>query len=103
MATNDGNEKTKFIETKLPLPWLLSTAAATILSLGGVFMKLDILSQNIAKLESKTDIRDERIAALNQNLLLQQGRNDTQQTQINRNMEDIADIKKDIADIRNKR
>lgn len=72
----------RIIDTKLPLTWLLSTAAAIIISLGGFALnnssntektqaKLDLLRAdqatlilNIAKLEKRVDDRDTRTDAI---------------------------------------
>lgn len=65
----------RIIDTKLPLTWLLSTAASIILALAAFAMtissntektqaKLDTLILNIAKLEKRVDDRDTRTDAI---------------------------------------
>ena len=90
----------KVIDAKLPLTWLITSAVAVILAMGGVFMKLDNVSVALSKLEAKTDSRDERINLLAQTQIQQQGKNDTQDAQIVRSQSDIVDLKRDIDEIR---
>lgn len=100
-GTDDMNERPqKVIDAKLPLTWLIGTAAAVVFSMGGVFFKLDSVSSSLTKLEAKTDNRDDRITTLAASLIQQQGKNDTQDAQITRAQSDISDIRRDVDEIR---
>lgn len=100
-AGQDMNERPqKIIDAKLPLPWLIGCATAIVFSMGGVFVKLDAVGSSLSKLEAKTDNRDERISSLMQTLIQQQGKNDTQDAQIQRNASDISDVKRDVEELR---
>lgn len=100
-AGQDMNERPqKIIDAKLPLPWLIGCATAIVFSMGGVFVKLDAVGSSLTKLEAKTDNRDERISALMQTLIQQQGKNDTQDAQISRNQSDISDLKRDVEEVK---
>lgn len=90
----------KIIDAKLPLPWLIGSVCAIVFSFGGLFFKVDAVGQSVAKLEQKTDTRDERISTLAATLIQQQGKNDTQDAQIQRNAADIGEIKRDVEDLR---
>lgn len=90
----------KIIDAKLPLPWLIGCASAIVFSMGGVFFKLDNVTTSINKLEAKTDNRDDRISAIMQSLIQQQGKNDTQDAQILRAQTDITEVRRDVEDIR---
>lgn len=92
-------QASRIIDAKLPLSWLIGTASAVVFAMGGVYFKLETVSSSITKLESKTDNRDDRIATLTASLILQQGKNDTQDAQINRNHADIKDMRRDVDDI----
>jgi hypothetical protein len=103
MSNSEGFEMherpQKIIDAKLPLPWLIGCACAVVFSMGGVFVKLDAVGIALTKMEAKTDLRDERITTLSTALIQQQGRNETQDAQINRNQSDIAEIKRDLDEI----
>lgn len=66
--TNPNANPQRIVDMQLPLPWLLSSAAAITLmmatmvwSVAGQSNKLDQLITNTAKLEKRVDERDSRV------------------------------------------
>lgn len=90
----------KLIDEKLPLTWLIGSAAAIVIAFATVVVKLDNVTSSLTKLELKTDQRDDRITLLIQNIAEVKGKNDTQQTQIDRNYQDLTEVKRNIEDLR---
>lgn len=99
-ANRNKEDELKIVDAKLPLSWLIGCAAAIVFSMGGVFVKLDSLVGSLAKIEARTDNRDERIGALTQSLLIQQGRNETQDAHLARMQSDISDQKAAIEEVK---
>lgn len=90
----------RIIDAKLPLPWLIGSACAIVFSMGGVFVKLDAVGSSVAKLEAKTDTRDDRINVLAQTLIQQQGKNDVQDAQITGVQNEARDLRRDVEEIK---
>lgn len=96
---NEANVK-RGIDTHISLGWLIGFTAAIVFSAGGVVVTMTDVSKQIAKLDTKMDNRDERIAAITQSVTALSGENRMQQSQIDRAFTDIVDVKHSIEDIR---
>lgn len=48
----DLSKSARIIDLKLPLPWLLTTAVAICVSIGGMYFKLDQLGQDVTELKA---------------------------------------------------
>lgn len=92
----------RVIDAKFPLSWLIGCSAAIVFSMGGVFFKINSIGDTVAKIETKTDIRDDRTNVITQGLIAMQGDNRTQQSQIDRAASDIIDLKKDVDELKRK-
>lgn len=88
--------ESRIIDTKLPLAWLIGSAAMVIFAMGGIYIKLDTVSVALAKLEAKVDQRDDRIGLLQNTVTQTQGKTETQQNEINRLGQDVSDLKRSI-------
>lgn len=84
----------RVIDAKFPVTWLIGSAASIVFALGGLYVQLNGVIAVVAKMEAKTDLRDERYSVMNQALLLVQGDNRVQQTEINQNKSEIVEIKR---------
>lgn len=90
----------KIIDMRLPLPWLLASVISIVFSIGGVFVKLNTVSESLVKMEIKTDLRDSKIINLAEMLIEQKGKNEMQDEQIKRTQADIGELKDSISDVR---
>jgi len=90
------------IDAKFPLTWLIGCSCAIVFSMGGVFVQINSVAATVAKIETKTDIRDERTNVISQNIIALQGEDRTQQAQVARVTSDIADLKRDVEEMRRK-
>lgn len=77
------------IDTKVPLSWVISSAAAIVFALGFNAYKVDSIVKSVDKLETRSESRDDRINTLAQSLI-------QQQSQTSRNTDDISEIKRDV-------
>ncbi len=84
------------IDTKVPLSWVMSSAAAVVFALGFNAYKVDAVVKSVDKLETRSESRDDKLNALAQ-IITQQ------QSQTSRNTEDISDIKRDVNEIKSAR
>jgi septal ring factor EnvC (AmiA/AmiB activator) len=84
------------IDFKLPLPWMLSSAALIVFSLGSLYMKIDQQQTIITQVSAKLDKRDENTTVILTTLAEVKSNNATQDAAISRNAEDIADIKRQL-------
>jgi len=87
MAANPPSNSN--IDTKVPLSWVMSSAAAIVFALGFNAYKVDSVVKAVDKIETRSDTRDDRINTLAQSLI-------QQQSQTSRNTDDINDIKRDV-------
>jgi len=87
-------EKHRLIETKLPLWWILASVASIVFSLGGVFVQLDGVIENISKLERKIDLQEARFLILTENVSANIATNKVQQSQIDRAAADLNELSK---------
>lgn len=99
-GTTEGNQRV--IDAKFPLTWLIGCSCAIVFSMGGVFVQINSVAATVAKIETKTDIRDERTNVISQNIIALQGEDRTQQAQVARVTSDIADLKRDVEEMRRK-
>ena len=90
------------IDAKFPLTWLIGCSCAIVFALGGIFVQINGIASAVSKIESKTDIRDERTNVIAQSIIALQGDNRTQQAMIERTIADIAEAKRDIEELRRK-
>lgn len=89
---NEGKQMT-IVEMKLPLPWLIGSASAILLAMGGLFAKMDSVTSTLTKIEVRADSEASQKALLTQTVITLQGDNKTQQVQIDSNKSEIAEIK----------
>lgn len=87
----------KIIEAKLPLTWLLTSAFGVVFSLGGVYVKLDVMQAQSVEIKTKLDERNNRIDMLAQNVIIEKSRNDSQDRQLGQMQSDIAENRRNIA------
>lgn len=99
-APAEGQQRV--IDAKFPLTWLIGSAAAIIFAMGSVSFQISGLSATVAKIEAKTDIRDERTNVISQSIIALQGDNRTQQAMIDRTTSDITEVKRDIEEMKRK-
>lgn len=99
-GTTEGTQRV--IDAKFPLTWLIGTGAVIVFGLGSVSFQISGLVTSVAKLEAKTDIRDERTSVISQNIIALQGFDQTQKVMIDRLMSDVADTKRDIDEMKRK-
>lgn len=90
----------RVIDAKFPLSWLVGCSAAIVFSMGGVFFKINTIGETVAKIENKTDIRDDRTNVLAQSIIALQGSDQTQKVLIERLSSDVAEAKRDIEEVR---
>lgn len=90
------------IDTKFPLTWLIGCTCAIVFSMGGFAFKVSSFGESLSKIETKSDARDEKAALLQQMVLIQQGKNETQQSEITRAQSDIGDLKRDLEEMKRK-
>lgn len=95
MATNTPNDNGS-IDTKVPLSWVISSAAAVVFALGFNAYKVDAVVKSVDKLETRSETRDDKLNALAQ-IITQQ------QSQTSRNTDDITDIKRDVNELKSGR
>lgn len=93
-------QRNRFVDMKITITWLISAAASVVLALGGVYLKLDNVSNTVSELKVKTDIRDERISEVRSSIEQIKGANDVQNVTLTRHTQDIVDLRRDIDDIR---
>lgn len=96
---NESGPK-RAIDTHISLSWLIGFTVAIVFAAGGVVVTMNEVSKQIAKLDVKMDQRDERIAAISQNVTTLSGENRMQQSQIDRAYLDINDVKHVVEDLR---
>lgn len=99
-APAEGQQRV--IDAKFPLTWLIGTGAAIVFAMGSVSFQISGLAATVAKIETKTDIRDERTNVISQSIIALQGDNRTQQAMIDRTAADVADAKRDIEEMKRK-
>jgi len=97
---NEAQGVKRGVDTHISLSWLIGFTCAIVFAAGGVVVTMGEVSKQIAKLDVKMDQRDERIAAITQNVTTLSGENRMQQSQIDRAYIDINDVKHSIDDIR---
>jgi hypothetical protein len=90
------------IDAKFPLPWLIGCSATIVFCLGGVFVQINSVAATVAKIETKTDIRDERSNVMAQTIIALQGDQRTQDAKIDRSAADIVEVKRDIEEMKRK-
>lgn len=93
---------TRVIDAKFPLTWLIGCSCAIVFSMGGIFVQINSVAATVAKIETKTDIRDDRSNVMAQSIIALQGDQRTQDAKIDRSTSDINDIKKDIEEMKRK-
>lgn len=87
------------IDTKFPLSWLIGCSAMIVFSMGGVAFKVSAMADTLGKIETKSDARDDKTMLIQQMVLISQGKLETVTANVNRNSTDIADMKRDIAEM----
>lgn len=104
MTTQNNLEQGRqtVIDTKFPLTWLIGCTCAIVFSMGGFAVKVSSFGESLSKIETKSDSRDEKAALLQQMVLIQQGKNETQQAELTRAVSDISDIKRDVEEMKRK-
>jgi len=97
----------KIIDLRLPLTWLIGATVSIVVSMATFYAKVDgmaskqaDLQHSIDSLQDKIEKRDETVSGIQNSIMLIQGKNDTQQSQIDRATNDITDMRRDIEDIR---
>lgn len=91
----------RLIEMKLPLVWLLGGVVSVLFSLGGLYVKFDTLSQNLTKLDAKTDIRDDKMQTLLSTSIEIKSQISAQDQRMLRAEGDVKDLRADLNGIRN--
>lgn len=92
--------KQTVIDTKFPLSWLIGCSCAIVFSMGGFAVQVNSMSSALAKMDAKSDARDDRVNLLQQTVLIAQGKADNMASSITRNASDIADLKRDIEELK---
>lgn len=94
--------KQTVIDTKFPLSWLIGCSATIVFAFGAFSFQVNSLTTAVGKIEAKSDARDDKATLLQQMVLIQQGKIDTQNANISRNSADIIDLKRDISEMQRK-
>lgn len=92
MPHNDRPLSPAFIETKIPLWWILACASAIVFSMGGVFVRLEAVTISLSKIETKLDVQDKQMAQFSESLSDVRSANIVQQMQIDRATFDLNEI-----------
>lgn len=100
--TGTAEGVTRVIDAKFPITWLVGCSSAIVFSMGGMFVQLKSVVESTSEIKSKLEIRDERTNTISQTLVSIQGDNRTQQAQIDRTASDIAEIKRDVEEMKRK-
>lgn len=90
------------IDTKFPLSWLIGCSCAIVFSMGGFAVQVNSMSSALAKMDSKMDDRDDRVNLMQQTILIAQGKADNMAASIQRNSQDILDLRRDLEEIKRK-
>lgn len=92
MPQNNHPQSPAFIETKIPLWWILASATAIVFSMGGVFVRLEAVTVSLSKIETKLDVQDRQMAQFTESLGDVRSANIVQQMQIDRAVFDINEV-----------
>lgn len=90
----------RFIDYRMPLSWIITTAVTLILTFGAFFTKLDTISSQLNKMEIRNDKRDDSIQLIINAMSEIKTINSLQSEAIDRNKSDILDLKNDVSELR---
>lgn len=90
----------KMIDSKVPLVWVMSTSAAILIAMGGLFAKVDTMTTQVTDLVKKSESRDDRMNLISSAIAETRGLTMTNIQSINRSEKDIEMMRRDIDDLR---
>lgn len=90
----------RFIDYRMPLSWIITTAVTLILTFGAFFTKLDTISTQLNKLEIRNDKRDDSFQLIINSISEIKTIDSLQSEAINRNKSDISELKNDLTELR---
>lgn len=92
----------RVIDTKIPLTWLVGCAAAIVFSLGGVSFQVSNIAGAVAKIEVKSDLRDDRLNAVVQTVAVQASESRSMQSQMSSFGTQLLEVRRDVDQIKDK-